>query len=47
MKLSNDLSFDEIFNTGKAIEETLALLDLNINPRLTLDNFMLRVHHVN
>ena len=47
VKLSNDLSFDEIFNTGKAIEETLALLDLNINPRLTLDNFMLRVHHVN
>ncbi len=44
VRVSNDLSFDQILNTGKAIEETLSLLALNINPRLTLDNFMLRVH---
>ncbi|MBR48918.1 MAG: hypothetical protein CL734_01665, partial [Chloroflexi bacterium] len=47
IRVSNELSFNQILQTGKVISETLENLNLNINPRLSLDMLMLKVHNFN
>ena len=47
IRVSNELSFNQILQTGNVISETLENLNLNINPRLSLDMLMLKVHNFN
>ena len=47
IRVSNELSFNQILQTGNVISETLENLNLNINPRLCLDMLMLKVHYFN
>ena len=47
IRVSNELSFNQILQTGNVISETLENLNLNINPRLSLDMFILKVHNFN